>query len=198
MKLFVKSACVAFIFTVIFSVLPFQAACADLENDVFRLHILANSDSDEDQALKLKVRDRVLSYTEELFARAKTKEEAETLVKDNLQSIADVAANEVVKQGYSYPVKAEITNMFFTTRHYDSYTLPAGNYDALRLTIGEGDGHNWWCVMFPALCISSDLSRESRAKENFSDREYEVVKNEKREYKFFAVEFFEKIFSSFS
>ena len=88
--------------------------------------------------------------------------------------------------------------MFFTTRHYDSYTLPAGNYDALRLTIGEGDGHNWWCVMFPALCISSDLSRESRAKENFSDREYEVVKNEKREYKFFAVEFFEKIFSSFS
>ena len=182
MKLFVKSACVAFIFTVIFSMLPFQAACADLENDVFRLHILANSDSDEDQALKLKVRDRVLSYTEELFARAKTK----------------VAANEVVKQGYSYPVKAEITNMFFTTRHYDSYTLPAGNYDALRLTIGEGDGHNWWCVMFPALCISSDLSRESRAKENFSDREYEVVKNEKREYKFFAVEFFEKIFSSFS
>ena len=101
MKLFVKSACVAFIFTVIFSMLPFQAACADLENDVFRLHILANSDSDEDQALKLKVRDRVLSYTEELFARAKTKEEAETLVKDNLQSIADVAANEVVKQGYS-------------------------------------------------------------------------------------------------
>ena len=112
MKLFVKSACVAFIFTVIFSMLPFQAACADLENDVFRLHILANSDSDEDQALKLKVRDRVLSYTEELFARAKTKEEAETLVKDNLQSIADVAANEVVKQGYSYPVKAETVRRF--------------------------------------------------------------------------------------
>ena len=197
MKLFIKSACTAFVFAVIFSMLPFRAACADLQNDVFRLHILANSDSDADQALKLKVRDRVLSYTEELFSRAKSREEAESLVADRLQSIANVAADEIADNGYSYPVRAEITNMYFTTRHYEDYTLPSGCYDALRLTIGSGEGHNWWCVMFPSLCISSASDRDGRAKEALSEREYDVVKDEKREYKFFFAEVFEKIFSSF-
>ena len=195
MKLLFKSACAAFVLTVIFSMLPFQAACADIPGEVFRLHILANSDSESDQALKLKVRDRVLSFTEELYRGAASKEEAEELTAAKLQAIADVAADEVRKNGCDYPVKAELTNMSFTTRHYGSFTLPAGSYDALRLTIGEGEGHNWWCVMFPSLCVSG--SPDARAKEVFSDGEYDVVKNEKREYRFFVVELFVYIFSFF-
>ena len=196
MKLFLKAACAAFILTVIFSLLPFQAACAELPEDVFRLHILANSDSEADQTLKLQVRDRVLEYSEQLFEHAGSREEAEKLCRGRLQEIADVAAGEVKAQGYEYPVKAELVNMYFTTRHYDSYTLPAGMYDALRITIGNGEGHNWWCVMFPSLCVSSQPDEQAR--QALSDSEYRVVKNEKHVYKFFIVELFENICHSFS
>ncbi len=196
MKLFLKAACAAFLLTVLFSLLPFQAACADLPRDVFRLHILANSDSEDDQALKLHVRDRVLRYTEQLYARASSKEDAEKLTAAHLQAIADAAAEEIQARGYTYPVKAELVNMYFTTRQYDSFTLPPGKYDALRLTIGEGKGHNWWCVMFPSLCVGSQP--DSKAKQALSGGEYNVVKNEKHVYKFFIVELFENICHSFS
>ncbi len=198
MKLFLKSLCAAFVLSVIFSVLPFQATCTELQDEVFRLHILANSDSAADQALKLKVRDRVLGYTEALFKQAQSKQEAERLVAANLQSIANVAACELRDSGSDDTVKAEITRMFFTTRRYENYTLPSGMYDALRLTIGKGEGHNWWCVMFPGLCVSSEQSRDAKAKETFTDGEYRVVREEKQEYKFFIVEFFEKIRATFT
>ncbi len=196
MKLFVKAACVAFVLTVVFSMLPFRAACADIPDKVFRLHIIAASDSPDDQELKLRVRDRVLEYTRELYSRAASVEEAEQLTKARLQEIADTAAAEVAARGYSYPVKAEVCRMFFTTRHYDDYTLPAGDYDALRITIGAGRGHNWWCVMFPSLCVGAQPDK--RAREVFSDSEYRVVREEKREYKFYLVELFQKIRRSFS
>ena len=106
--------------------------------------VLANSDSQEDQALKLKVRDRVLEYSEGLFQNAQTREEAEALAAAHLQELCQAAQDEVYRQGYDYPVKAEITNMFFDTREYETVTLPAGCYDALRITIGEAEGHNWW------------------------------------------------------
>ena len=140
MRLWIKSACVAFVLTVLYSLIPFQAACTDISGEVFRLHILANSDSDADQALKLKVRDSVLACSEALFAQAKSKEEAESLTARHLQELAQVAAATVRENGYDYPVHAEIKKMFFTTRRYEAYTLPSGMYDALRLTIGEGRG----------------------------------------------------------
>ena len=98
------------------------------------------------------------------------------------------------KNGYNYPVKAEIVNMHFDTRHYESYTLPAGMYDALRITIGNAKGHNWWCVMYPSICISTADEGKDRAKDVFSDDEYSVVTDDKVEYKFFIVELFQKIF----
>lgn len=197
MKLFIKSACIAFVLTVLYSLIPFQAQCTEISDEVFRLHILANSDSDDDQNLKLKVRDRVLEYTQSLFEQAQSKEEAETLISNNLQSIADVAYDEVLENGYSYTVDAEITNMYFTTRYYENYTLPSGMYDALRITIGEGQGHNWWCVMYPSICISSSEAQDERAKDVFDEQQYNIVKNEKYEYKFKIVEIFEKICSFF-
>lgn len=197
MKMFIKSACIAFVLAVIYSMLPFQAECAQISNEVFRLHILANSDSDADQSLKLKVRDRVLDYTEELFKNADSKETAEELISQNLQSIADTAYDEVLKNGYNYCVKAEITNMHFSTRYYENYTLPSGNYDALRITIGEGKGHNWWCVMYPSLCISSAEEQDQKAHEVFDSEQYDIVKNEQYQYKFKIVELFEELCSVF-
>lgn len=192
--LIIKSAVIAFVLTVIYSVIPFQAVCAEIPNDVFRFHILANSDSEEDQALKLKVRDKVLERTKILFDTANSKSDAEEFVKANLETIEKIAQNEVYKNGYNYPVKAEVVNMHFDTRYYESYTLPSGMYDALRITIGNAKGHNWWCVMYPSICISTVDEGKDRAKDALSDDEYSVVTDDKVEYKFFIVELFQKIF----
>lgn len=192
--LLIKSAIIAFVLTVIYSVIPFQAVCAEIPNDVFRFHILANSDSEEDQALKLKVRDKVLERTKILFDTANSKSDAKKFVKANLETIEKIAQNEVYKNGYNYPVKAEVVNMHFDTRYYESYTLPSGMYDALRITIGNAKGHNWWCVMYPSICISTVDEGKDRAKDALSDDEYSVVTDDKVEYKFFIVELFQKIF----
>ncbi len=191
MRLFIKALCAGFILTVVYSMVPFQAECAAISDSVFRLHILANSDSCEDQALKLRVRDRILALSSKLFENAADKETAEALAAAHLQELADAASEEITESGYSYSVRAELTRMPFDTRRYDDYTLPSGVYDALRITIGEGKGHNWWCVMFPSLCVGD--SDDGKAKEALGDNGYEVVKNEKREYKFFIIELFENI-----
>lgn len=192
--LIIKSAVIAFVLTVIYSVIPFQAVCAEIPNDVFRFHILANSDSEEDQALKLKVRDKVLEKTKILFDTANSKSDAEEFAKANLETIEKIAQNEIYKNGYNYPVKTEVVNMHFDTRYYESYTLPSGMYDALRITIGNAKGHNWWCVMYPSICISTVDEGKDRAKDALSDDEYSVVTDDKVEYKFFIVELFQKIF----
>lgn len=197
MKLFLKSACIAFVLVVIYSLIPFQAQCDNISNDVFRLHILANSDSEYDQSGKLKVRDRVLEYSKSLFESAKTKEEAESLISQNLDNITQVAQNELKNLGCDQNVKAEIKKMYFTTRYYDSYTLPSGMYDALRITIGSGKGHNWWCVMYPSICISAASEQDEKAKQALDDGEYDIIKNEKYSYKFKVVELFEKLCSCF-
>ncbi len=191
MKLFVKSACIAFVLVVIYSLIPFQAQCGNISNDVFRLHILANSDSEYDQSVKLKVRDRVLEYSKSLFESASSKEEAESLISQNLDNITRVAENELKYLGCNQNVKAEIKKMYFTTRYYDSYTLPSGMYDALRITIGSGKGHNWWCVMYPSICISAASEQDEKAKQALDDGEYDIIKNEKYSYKFKVVELFE-------
>ena len=198
MKLFIKSACIAFVLTVIYSVIPFEANCSQIPDNVFRLHIIANSDTESDQNLKLKVRDEVLQYTYTLFNNAKSKYEAENVISDNLQNISNVAYKTVLDNGYNYPVKAEITNMYFTTRYYENYTLPSGEYDALRITIGSGKGKNWWCVMYPSICISSVKEQDKKVRENFDEQQYDIIKNEQYQYKFKVVEVFEKICSFFS
>lgn len=195
--LMLKSSFIAFVIAVIYSVIPFQSECAEIPDDVFRLHIIANSDFDFDQQLKLKVRDRILEHTKEMFSKAKSKEDSEKIIAENLQNIADIAKEEICLNGYDYPVKAEITNMYFTTRYYDDYTLPSGMYDALRITIGEGKGRNWWCVMYPSICISSVESDEEKVKEALDEEEYSIIKDEQYQYKFLIVEWFEKICSFF-
>ena len=131
----------------------FAGESARIREQVFRLHIVANSDSPCDQTLKLAVRDAVLNERPELFAGGATKAEAKDLSLAQLPEIQQIAADEIARRGYAYPILAEVVNMHFATRQYEGFILPAGRYDAIRITIGEGAGQNWWCIMFPPMCI---------------------------------------------
>lgn len=124
----------------------------DLSQQVLRLHILANSDREEDQALKLKVRDGVLERAERLTAGITDRAEAEQILKDHLEELCAAGEAVVKGEGYDYSVRAQITDCYFPTREYTDFSLPAGWYRALRMEIGEGAGRNWWCVVYPPLC----------------------------------------------
>lgn len=128
---------------------------SELADSVLRLHVLANSDSDADQTLKLKVRDRVLVEAEAVLPDDASLEEAAWELSQNLERFAAVGAQVVAEEGYDYPVSASLEETWFPTKEYEKFSLPAGQYQALRIVIGEGEGQNWWCVVFPPLCISS-------------------------------------------
>jgi len=131
---------------------PTQAQTYNGEQ-LLRLHVVANSDSEEDQALKRQVRDKVVAKTYLLFRHAKNAQEAKVIAQQNLSVIRDIAQEEVKRAGKPYAVKAEIGNFAFPAKNYGSLNLAAGNYQALRVVIGSGSGKNWWCVLFPPLCF---------------------------------------------
>ena len=128
-----------------------------ISEKILRFHILANSDSGEDQALKLKVRDAVGTYLAEALAEAASLEESIVIVEERIAGIEQVAAAVIEEEGYQYSVDASLENCEFPEKTYGEYTFPAGEYQALRLVIGEGGGHNWWCVMYPNICFSGSM-----------------------------------------
>ena len=173
----------------------FGQRCAQVREDVLRLHILANSDSPEDQALKLLVRDAVLEETGELFSTAGDLETARKRAEESLPTIEEIARRTLREAGQETSVKGEVTRMYFNTRQYGDETLPAGEYEALRLTIGEAKGQNWWCVMFPPLCVPAaapEGEESSQAKE-----EIEAL-NEQPHYRlaFATVEWVEELLAA--
>lgn len=127
----------------------------ELAGRVVRLHVLANSDSEEDQALKLQVRDRILVRAEALLRQAPDRTEAEALLRNALPELERLARAEIRANGYDYAVSVRLEEADFPTRVYDGFTLPAGRYLALRAVIGAGGGENWWCVVFPPLCTAA-------------------------------------------
>lgn len=133
----------------------FAKECEEMPDKLFRLHILANSDTEEDQQLKYDLRDYLLTDMEEIFADCETAEDAKEAAKKNLAFITQKSQQFIYDKGYDYRITASVENTYFTTRNYGSFVAPAGNYDALRILIGEGEGHNWWCVMFPPLCLGA-------------------------------------------
>ena len=187
-KRFEISIIAALIFSVLLSMVRFEASCTELKEKVLRLHILANSDSKADQELKLKVRDRLLEL--DIYDGAKEKSEAIKYSKDNLGLIIKEAERVIKEEGFNYKVSAEITNCYFETRHYESFSLPAGNYDALRIKIGKAKGKIWWCVIFPKLCLGASIEKEA----DLTDSSKEISKNPKDyKVKFKIVEFFGEI-----
>lgn len=127
----------------------------ELAGSVIRFHVIANSDSEADQALKLAVRDRVLARAEEIYPENATLEEAQAALEGHLNLLAAAGREVVEEQGYDYPVAAALEDCWFPTKEYEGFALPAGTYTALRVTIGEGKGQNWWCVAFPPLCLGA-------------------------------------------
>lgn len=127
----------------------------ELADSVIRFHVIANSDSEADQALKLAVRDRVLEEAQDLYPEDATLEEAQAALEGHLNALAAAGRTVVEDEGYDYPVTAQLTDCWFPTKEYEGFALPAGSYTALRVTIGEGKGQNWWCVAFPPLCVGA-------------------------------------------
>lgn len=181
------------IFAILFSFTTFANQCDNIREKVFRLHIIANSDESCDQQLKLKVRDRILKETDGKFERASDKEDAIKWAAKNMDFLKAIAQDEVNKNGCDDKVNIEIVNMYFPTKTYDEYTLPAGKYDALRITIGKAEGQNWWCVMFPQLCIPA-VDGQDDIHDVFSDNEVDIVEHgEEYEPAFLLVEWFQKL-----
>lgn len=150
-----------FVLAALCSFFPFAAACGQLPRDVVRLHVVANSNGAEDQAVKLLVRDAVLEEAARWYQGAGSMEEASSRLCTHLQSIAGAARQVLGEQGMGYSATAQMTEMYFPTRDYGDFRLPAGRYRTLRVTLGEGAGKNWWCVVFPSLCLPAATQEEA-------------------------------------
>ncbi len=168
-----------------------------LREDVLRLHILADSDSEEDQALKLKVRDALLEESGVLFAGCDTPEEIRKRAEEQQETIRLLAQNVLEENGCDDKVTVQLVQMEFDEKQYKEITMPAGNYDALRILIGEAEGQNWWCVMYPPLCIpsASDVIGDSgTARECFGEETADILEDApKYEVKFKCLEWWESI-----
>ena len=185
-----------------FSALSYvNATSNDLKNNLFRLHVIANSDSKEDQNLKYIVRDSLLDYMNSLCANCSTKEEAISIAKEHINDFEKIATNTIIEHGYSYNISVEIGNFEFPTKQYGDISLPAGYYDALRVKIGEAKGQNWWCVMFPPLCfvdVTSGIIPEDSKKllrENLSEEDFTLISDNSSSeinFKFKLLEIFSK------
>ena len=158
----------------ILTILPIHSE-GQIYDNVLRLHVLANSDSEDDQALKLKVRDAILADTAHLFADCKTRDEASAAVSENLPLLQMSAERAISAAGYSYPVRIELGEEEYPTRNYESACFPAGEYLSLRVLIGEGEGQNWWCVLFPPLCVSAASESDGSVEVGLYGDQYAIV-----------------------
>lgn len=205
MKFIKKLALIIFLLTtfIIVSAISYVTAVSNnISESVFRLHVIANSDSDEDQQLKYIVRDNLIQYMNTLTQNITSKEAAIKIAKEHEKDFYDIAVKTIKDNGYDYDVKVEIGNSYFPTKYYGDISLPAGYYDALKVEIGESAGRNWWCVMFPPLCfvdmstgIVPDDSKKIM-KDNMPEEEYALISenktNKNLNLKFKLIELFYK------
>lgn len=199
-KMVIVLSILLFIYTSFCAICYAQSVSSDISDSVFRLHVIANSDSQEDQNLKYKVRDSLLSYMNSICENCTSKEEAIQLVENHKNEFQKIAENTIKENNFSYSVTIKIGNFEFPTKSYGDISLPSGYYDALRVEIGEAKGKNWWCVMFPPLCFidvtSGVVPEESKQnlKENMSEEDYALISdnetNAEIQFKFKLLEFF--------
>ncbi len=154
---------------------------ADIANEIIRFHVLANSDSSQDQALKLKVRNEIIKMLSSELEKSSSKTETKEIIIKNLDKIKYTAQNIIISEGYDYPVNAELAYSVFPTKTYADIMLPSGRYEALRILIGEAKGKNWWCVMFPPLCLVDGSAKEIPDKDKLmlkgllTEEEFELI-----------------------
>ena len=189
LKLFEKSVLIALIIAISLGCLDFSYRCENIRNSVFRLHILANSDSEYDQQLKLKVRDKLLQKGLLVFENSKSLEQTISIANKNVDLFLKEAKLVLRENGCNYDVTATVKDAYFDTRTYQNTTLPAGTYKALQIKIGRAKGKNWWCVMYPSICISAASTDEV-----LESRENDIVSNkQKYQVRFKIVEWFEAL-----
>lgn len=193
-RTFLRAMACGFILAAVAGFFPFAASCGSLPENVVRLHVVANSDSRRDQAVKLKVRDAVLAEAAKWYGDAATMEEASAALCVHLEAIQAAADRVLLENGCPATAKVQVTDLYFPTRDYEDFSLPAGKYRTLRVTIGEGRGKNWWCVVFPALCLPAAEENRSDVLAALPESEREVVENpQKYRVKFKAVELYEEL-----
>jgi len=178
-----------------------------IASEIIRLHVIANSDTEEDQSLKLLVKNEVVSYLREKMDGTQTIEEAREIISDNLSSIEEVAAKKMASEGYFYGVNASLTFCDFPIKQYGDLTFPAGRYEALRVELGTSEGKNWWCVMYPSLCYVDETyeviteDNKEQFKEILTKEEYESLLSADTNsvfYKSKLKELFDKVIDYFS
>lgn len=157
----------------------------DIASKIIRFHVIANSDSKSDQALKLKVRDKILEYMQPKLKNSKSIDESRKIIRQNNEKIIAIANKVIQENGYNYSVTSTLSNENFPIKTYGNITLPQGKYEAYRIIIGSGEGQNWWCVMFPPVCFV-DITKgevsykqtEDQMKKVLSPEEYKIVNNQ--------------------
>lgn len=187
------SIAIGLIVSIVFSVIGFGAECNEIRNNVIRLHILANSDNEKDQAVKLLVRDALLSCGSSLFSGTVNQNNAEEILEREKGLLTEKANKVLSENGFDYKANIYLVNEYFETRNYETFTLPAGKYMALKVILGNGNGHNWWCVMFPPLCLPA-ASQKTETEIIFGEKGAEIITSPvKYEIRFKLVEIIEKI-----
>lgn len=191
------SLLIALIICGVLNINAFSQQCESIREKMLRMHVIANSDSEEDQQLKLKVRDAVLLAGEKVFDGSITATEAKEKITPYIDYLENIALETIKNEGFDYNVKITVEKEYFNTRTYDNIvTLPAGYYNAIKVIIGEGKGQNWWCVMFPPMCLPTAVA-ECEISDVLTEDETEIVtETEKYKFKFKIVEFFEEIFNN--
>lgn len=196
MKDLIKYAFITLAVTMIVCVLPTEAE-GEIYTDTLRLHILANSDLPDDQELKLKIRDKLLLKYGELLGQGESIDEAKNTVEAMLSEIEADAEEWIKELGYDYRVEASLSEEWYDTREYEGFTLPAGYYTSLRIIIGEGEGQNWWCVMYPPLCL--EMATENAPSDDgiidYSREEIFLISKGEYQIKFKILEDLSRIFA---
>ena len=178
------------LYILVYSIAYANSTISNLSDKLFRLHVIANSNSETDQNLKYKVRDSLISYMNDICKNASTKQEAICIANTHIKEFTKIAQNTIKKNGFNYKVKVTIGNYPFPTKTYGDISLPAGYYDALKVEIGEAKGKNWWCVMFPSLCfvdMSNGIVPEESKKDlqnSLSIENYNLISSDNSEYQF--------------
>ncbi len=175
----------------------FEARCDELRQGVLRLHIVANSDSKADQSLKLAVRDEILKSSIDIFKDCDTTQQAISIAGDNLNQINKIANRVIKENGFDYSARVSVGDRYFDTREYDDFTLPAGTYKSLVIDLGKAKGKNWWCVVFPCVCVPS--ASDAKLLDSVSADAVNVAENAPQyEIKFKTVEIYEQFKKIFS
>ena len=187
------AALIAFIICVTVSTYKLDSECDGIRQSVLRLHVIAASDSSYDQQIKLELRDRLLVRGKEIFEGSETKNAAEEKISQGISLMQKEADSFLTEKGYPCTATVSLGKSYFPTRRYEGFTLPAGTYDALKVTIGEGKGKNWWCIMFPALCLPA----AGKGAEDFdgilTEKQQQIITDKKYEIRLWLVEKWQEI-----